>query len=302
MESREERSNSGSMGGLSIGKLYLVATPIGNLDDITQRARLVLQTVDIVAAEDTRVCAKLLSHLGIKKKIISSREHNAKNSAEGIIKLIREGKHVALTTDAGTPGVSDPGAVVVKRVREEGFPVTPIPGSCALAAALSVWGFDFKNFVFEGFLPSRKIKRDSMLEMIKIRQLPTIFYEAPHRIINTVDAVVRLLPETWRLTICRELTKANEEIAVVAVNDASAWIRENEYRSRGEFVLLLSGPPDQSDNDTNLAEGRRLLELLLPELSTKKSADIASQFLGLARSDMYELALEIENKKHHSKV
>ena len=298
MGSREEVGSSGSIEVLSRGKLYVVATPIGNLDDITQRARLVLQTVDIVAAEDTRVCAKLLSHLGIKKKIISSREHNAKNSAEGILKLIREGKHVALTTDAGTPCVSDPGAVVVKRVREEGFPVTPIPGSCALAAALSVWGFEFENFVFEGFLPSKKTKRDSILEMVKIRQLPTIFYEAPHRIIDTVDAIELLFPETWKLTICRELTKVNEEIAVVGVHDAPAWIRENDYRSRGEFVLLLSGPPDQSDNDANFARGKRLLELLLPELSTKKSADITSQFLGLSRSDMYELALEIENKKN----
>ena len=298
MGSREEVGSSGSIEVLSRGKLYVVATPIGNLDDITQRARLVLQTVDIVAAEDTRVCAKLLSHLGIKKKIISSREHNAKNSAEGILKLIREGKHVALTTDAGTPCVSDPGAVVVKRVREEGFPVTPIPGSCALAAALSVWGFEFENFVFEGFLPSKKTKRDSMLEIVKNRQLPTIFYEAPHRIIDTVDAIELLFPETWKLTICRELTKANEEIAVVGIHNAPAWIRENDYRSRGEFVLLLSGPPDQSDNDANLARGKRLLELLLPELSTKKSAGIASQFLGLSRSDMYELALEIEDKKH----
>jgi len=296
--SREEGCNPGSIDVLSRGNLYVVATPIGNLDDITQRAKLVLQTVDVVAAEDTRVCARLLSYLGIKKKIISSREHNAKNSAEGILKLIRDGKHVALTTDAGTPCVSDPGALVVKRVRAEGFTVTPIPGSSALTAALSVWGFEFENFVFEGFLPSKKTKRDSMLEMVKIRQLPTIFYEAPHRIIDTVDSLARLLPETWKLTICRELTKANEEIAVVAINEASAWIRENEYRSRGEFVLLLSGSPDQSDHDANLAEGKRLLELLLPQLSTKKSADIASQFLGFSRSDMYELALEIENKKH----
>ena len=298
MGSREEGGNPGSIDVLSRGNLYVVATPIGNLDDITQRAKLVLQTVDVVAAEDTRVCARLLSYLGIKKKIISSREHNAKNSAEGILKLIRDGKHVALTTDAGTPCVSDPGALVVKRVRAEGFTVTPIPGSSALTAALSVWGFEFENFVFEGFLPSKKTKRDSMLEMVKIRQLPTIFYEAPHRIIDTVDSLARLLPETWKLTICRELTKANEEIAVVAINEASAWIRENEYRSRGEFVLLLSGSPDQSDHDANLAEGKRLLELLLPQLSTKKSADIASQFLGFSRSDMYELALEIENKKH----
>ncbi len=222
------------------GTLYLVATPIGNLQDITLRALEVLRKVDLVVAEDTRKAMGLLNHFGIRKRTLSFHKHSPPRRVEEIIEHLKEGKEVALISEAGTPGISDPGEEVVRRCAEEGIRTVPIPGPSALTSALSVSGFCTQRFVFEAFLPRKKGKRRKLLEKLKEEERTIVFFEAPHRVEETLADLLEIIGNR-RLAICRELTKIHEEIFRGNVEEALEWARGKEIR--GEITVILEGKP-----------------------------------------------------------
>lgn len=222
------------------GTLYLVATPIGNLQDITLRALEVLRKVDLVVAEDTRKAMGLLNHFGIRKRTLSFHKHSPPRRVEEIIEHLKGGKEVALISEAGTPGISDPGEEVVRRCAEEGIRTVPIPGPSALTSALSVSGFCTQRFVFEAFLPRKKGKRRKLLEKLKEEERTIVFFEAPHRVEETLVDLLEIIGNR-RLAICRELTKIHEEIFRGNVEEALEWARSKEIR--GEITVILEGKP-----------------------------------------------------------
>ncbi len=271
--------------------LYVVATPIGNLRDITLRALEVLKSVDVVVAEDTRVCGKLLRHFGIDARVIASHEHNERRSAKGIVKLLADGKSVALTTDAGTPAISDPGSEVVARVRAEGFAVVPVPGASALTAALSVCGQQLSCVTFCGFLPAKASERRKKLGELAGVRATLVFYEAPHRIVSTLGDMTRIVGADIRIVLCRELTKLHEEIYEGTVSDAEAWVKSSPERERGEFVIVIERSEPARDDRSE--EGERVLALLMSELPLKKAVALAAEISGVRKNVLYRRALEL---------
>ncbi|WP_185903696.1 16S rRNA (cytidine(1402)-2'-O)-methyltransferase [Hathewaya massiliensis] len=221
-----------------VGKLYLVPTPIGNLKDITLRALEVLKEADFIASEDTRVSLKLLNHFNIKKTLISYHKHNEQGKSEDIISLLKDGKNIAIITDAGTPGISDPGSVIVSKCIEEGIPFEVLPGATAITTALVYSGLDTTSFLFKGFLPRENKDRKPILEELEPRKETLIFYEAPHRLRNTLEAIYEVLGNR-NIALCRELTKLHEEILRYTLEEAIEYYKEND--PRGEYVLVLSG-------------------------------------------------------------
>lgn len=278
---------------MNVGTLYVVATPIGNLGDITLRAIETLKTVDAIAAEDTRHTAGLLSHFGITKKLIAVHEHNEHQSAEKLLAQLQAGESIALVTDAGTPGISDPGAVVVNAVRKAGIKVVPIAGVSALIAALSASGITQNGFYFHGFLPASGASRRRVLESLKTQTVTLVFYEAPHRIVECVDDIATVLGGERMLTFARELTKTYETFYTCPANRASAWLQADANQQRGEFVLLVqaAAPKEQdivSDNAINT------LKLLLSELPLKQAVKLAAEISGEKKNALYELALKLK--------
>jgi len=273
--------------------LYVVATPIGNLQDITLRALEVLKQVDIVAAEDTRVTSRLLKHFQIPAKMMALQEHNEKRASERVIALLQQGKSVALVSDAGTPTISDPGAIVVSRVRQAGFRVVPVPGANAAVSALSVSGQDVSHYLFYGFLPSKPSARRRELGDLVTLPFMLIFYEAPHRIVESITDMQAVFGGERGITIARELTKLFENIYTGTLNTALEWLRRDQDHQKGEFVLLVSGTgkPAASRNDAT-----RMLTILLQELSVKQAVKLASQICGESRKTLYAAALEIKGK------
>jgi len=273
--------------------LYVVATPIGNLGDMTLRGLEVLRGVDAVAAEDTRVTRGLLTHFGIAKKLIALHAHNEARAASGIVELVAAGKAVALVTDAGTPGVSDPGAALVDRVRAAGQAVIPIPGASALTAALSASGLAFEGAVFAGFLPARGKERRERLAALAAAPWAIVLFESPHRIVATLSDLHDALGER-DVVIARELTKRFETITRRPLKGAAAWSKEDANRARGEFVLVVEGRAVESKaaNDP-----RALLEALLAELPLKQAVAIAAKISGGRRNDLYALALKMKPEK-----
>jgi 16S rRNA (cytidine1402-2'-O)-methyltransferase len=272
--------------------LYVVATPIGNLGDVTVRALEVLRAADAVAAEDTRVTRGLLTHFGISKKLIALHEHNEARAASGIVDLIASGKMVALVTDAGTPGVSDPGAALVQRVREAGHPVIPIPGPSALTAALSASGLAFEGVVFAGFLPARGKERRERLEALAAGPWAIVLFESPHRVVETLSDLHAALGER-DVVIARELTKRFETITRRPLKGAAEWVDENDDRKRGEFVLAVEGRPVARDESDPLP----LLAALLAELPLKQAVALAAKISGGKRNELYALALKMKSGK-----
>ena len=270
--------------------LYVVATPMGNLGDITERARAVLSEVGIIAAEDTRHSQRLLDALSIPTRMLPLHEHNEVSAAQTLIGQLRNGIHVALITDAGTPAISDPGARAVKQVREAGFTVIPVPGACALVAAISVAGLAEGRFYFAGFLPTKSAARQTTLETLAPLESALIFYEAPHRILECIDDLLTVLGGDREITIARELTKRYEQIVTLPLRDAPKWFIEDENHSRGEFVLIVS-PPSPRDSELD-AKTLRTLKLLLKELPTKSAAKIAAELTGAPKNALYTQALE----------
>ena len=276
------------------GILYVVATPIGNLGDITLRAIDTLKQVDAIAAEDTRHSTGLLSHFGISKKLIAVHEHNEQQSAQLLLQRIQQGEQIALITDAGTPGISDPGAVVVDVLISHGVKVVPIPGASAVVAALSASGITDNGFMFVGFLPASGAQRRKKLETLQALETTLVFYEAPHRIVECVQDLAKVLGDERRITIARELTKTFETMHRCLLKDAGAWLGHDTNQQRGEFVLLVEAPLPQESVEVDQA-AERVLRLLLEALPLKQAAKLASEITGAKKNALYEMALNIKD-------
>ncbi|HEY4373276.1 MAG TPA: 16S rRNA (cytidine(1402)-2'-O)-methyltransferase [Burkholderiales bacterium] len=273
--------------------LYVVATPIGNMADITARALQVLRSADAIAAEDTRTSAPLLAHHGIATRLFAAHEHNEAQAATRIIELLRAGSRVALISDAGTPAISDPGARIVTAVRAAGFAVVPVPGANAAAAALSASGFE-GPFHFAGFLPPKSAARRTALRTLASLPATLVLYEAPHRIVDLIaDLAAECAPER-RLVLARELTKRFESIHATTVGEAPAWLQGDSNRQRGEFVVLLEAAAQPKGEETLTAEAERVLGLLLAELPVKGAARLTAEITGAARKALYARALELK--------
>ena len=268
----------------------MVATPIGNLSDITLRAIETLKMVDAIAAEDTRHTSGLLSYFGISKKLIAVHEHNEQQSAEKLVLALKNGDNIALVTDAGTPGISDPGAIVVKIAREAGIKVVPIPGVSAVVAALSASGITQNGFYFHGFLPASGAARRKVLESLKSQSVTLVLYEAPHRIVECVEDLTKVLGGERQLTFARELTKTFETIYTCPTSRASAWLQADANQQRGEFVLLIEAAPVVELQEIS-EEAQRVLKCLLAELPLKQAVALATEITNLKKNDLYELAL-----------
>jgi 16S rRNA (cytidine1402-2'-O)-methyltransferase len=275
--------------------LYVVATPLGNLGDLTARAADVLRAVNWVAAEDTRHSAPLLRHLGSSARMLPAHQHNEEAAAQQVIEKLAAGESVALISDAGTPAVSDPGARLVGRVREAGYKVVPLPGPCAAVAALSASGITAPHWLFFGFLPTKAKQREEVLRELAPAPHAVVFYEAPHRILDTVAALATTLGTTRRIVIARELTKLFESIHACPLGEASAWMEADPNRQRGEFVLIVDAP---EPTDGEAAEAERVLALLLEEgLPVKQAAKLAHAITGAAKNGLYERALALRSDK-----
>jgi 16S rRNA (cytidine1402-2'-O)-methyltransferase len=273
--------------------LYVVATPIGNLRDITLRALDVLAATDVVAAEDTRNTAHLLGHHGISaKRLIAVHQHNERAAAEKIIALLQAGQSVAFVSDAGTPAVSDPGALLVQAVRGAGLRVIPIPGASAALAALSAAGLSESHFLFYGFLPNKSAARRTVLQSLISHPYTLVFYEAPHRIVECVADLRAVLGGERQIVVAREITKLFETIHACALQDAEAWLLGDSNQQRGEFVLLVSGALPQLGLSV---ETLNTLSLLLEELPLKQAVQLAAKISGANRNELYQRALEIKS-------
>jgi 16S rRNA (cytidine1402-2'-O)-methyltransferase len=273
--------------------LYVVATPIGNLRDITLRALEVLAAADVVAAEDTRNTANLLSHHGIgTNKLIAAHQHNERGAAEKIIARLQAGQSVAFVSDAGTPAVSDPGALLVQAVRAAGLRVIPIPGANAALAALSAAGLSEPHFLFYGFLPNKSAARRTALQSLLSYPCTLVFYEAPHRIVECVADLCAVLGGERQIVLAREITKQFETIHVCALRNAEAWLRSDSNQQRGEFVMLVSGAVPQPGLSM---ETLGILSRLLDELPLKQAVRLAAKITGASRNELYQRALQIKN-------
>jgi 16S rRNA (cytidine1402-2'-O)-methyltransferase len=273
------------------GALYVVATPIGNLEDISARALRVLREVDCIAAEDTRYTGQLLRHFGIDTPLLSLHEHNERARLESVVGLLREGRAVALVSDAGTPLISDPGFPLVRELRRQGLKVIPVPGPSSVLAALSVAGLPTDRFVFEGFLPPKSAARLVRLQALAGEERTLVFLEASHRVGETlVDLATVFGPERWAV-VARELTKRFEEVHGAPLGQLADWLEADPHRQRGEFVLVVQGAPQAVEADT--PETRRLLAVLLAELPPSRAVVVAARLTGLRKRPLYELALAL---------
>ncbi len=275
------------------GILYVVATPIGNLGDITLRALEVFKSVDAIAAEDTRHTSGLIGHFGIGKKLIAVHQHNEQQSAEALLVRLQSGENIALVTDAGTPAVSDPGAIVVNVLQKAGIKIVPIPGASAVIAALSASGITNNSFHFIGFLPASGSQRRKVLESLKNQTSTLVFYEAPHRIIECVEDLTLVFGEDRRITFAREITKTFETFHHCVLSEAKAWLTNDPNQQRGEFVLLIEAAENNEDNASDI-ETERILRLLLANLSLKQAVSLAVDITGAKKNWVYELALSIK--------
>lgn len=270
------------------GNLYIVSTPIGNLGDITARALDTLRSCDFIAAEDTRVAMRLLSHFDIQKPLVSYYEHNRRERGEAVVRRILDGESCALTTDAGTPVISDPGGMLVAQCREAGIPVITIPGPCALISAFSLAGLESTRFTFEGFLSVNKRQRREHLDSLRGERRPMIFYEAPHKLINTLEDFQEAFGGERGILIARELTKTHEESYRTTVAAALSHYQENA--PRGEFVLVVDGAPESPvlDAEDAMAAAVSAAEAKVAEgLSKRDAARYAAEAFGVARNAVY---------------
>ena len=270
--------------------LYVVATPIGNLADITLRALAVLQKADIICAEDTRVTAQLLSAYGIQGKLVSVREHNEQQMADKIIAHLSDGLSVAQVSDAGTPAVCDPGAKLAARVREAGFKVVPVVGASAVMGALSVAGVTESDFYFNGFLPPKAGERQKLLAKWAESDFPIVMFETPHRIEASLADMVAQFPDR-RLTLAREITKTFETFLSGTVAEIQAALKNDSNQTRGEMVLVLH--PAVKEKHSDLPEAaQNTMKILAAELPTKQAAELAAKITGENKKALYDLALE----------
>ena len=272
--------------------LYVVPTPLGNLQDMSLRAVEVLKAVPWVAAEDTRHSQPLLRHFGSGARLLPAHQHNEEQAAQGVIDKLAAGEAVALVSDAGTPAVSDPGARIVARVREAGFKVVPLPGACAAVTALSASGLMAPHFLFYGFLPAKAGQRQKELEALVALPYTLVFYEAPHRVLESVEALAAAFGPERTIVFARELTKLFETIHACPLGEALEWLKADANRQRGEFVLLVEGAPEDADDGA----GERVLRLLLAEgLPVKQCAKLAAEITGASKNELYQKALALKD-------
>lgn len=274
------------------GTLYVVATPIGNLEDISARALRVLTEVALIAAEDTRHSARLLQHFGISTPLAACHEHNERDEGGRFINRLLAGENVALISDAGTPLISDPGYHLVKQARAMGVRVVPLPGACALIAALSAAGLPSDRFIFEGFLPAKQVARRTRLEHLREEPRTLIFYEAPHRILDSLIDMEEVFGPKRPAVLGRELTKTFETLKGLPLAELRAWVASDSNQQRGECVLVVGGwqaPQGEEAVDVNAL---RVLRLLLAELPVKRAAAVAAEVTGVRKNVLYQLALQ----------
>ncbi len=274
------------------GTLYVVATPIGNLGDMTPRAVEILQGVDLIAAEDTRHSGRLLTHFGIGTPTIALHEHNERTQAPRLVERLAAGESLALISDAGTPLVSDPGFHLVRLAREQGIRAVPVPGASAVMAGLSVSGLPTDRFVFEGFLPARRGPRRKRLQALAAETRTLIFYEAPHRVRATLEDMAAVIGEERRAVLARELTKTYETVKDAPLGELAAWVRNDADQQKGEIVLLLAGAPGDEGGDDD-SEARRILGVLLEELPLSQASVLAARITGLKKKQLYRLGLAL---------
>lgn len=268
------------------GVLYVVATPLGNLEDITLRALRILREVDVIAAEDTRHSAKLLNHFGITKQLFSYWGEREKSRSEQVIELLRQGKTIALISDAGTPGLSDPGEVLIKKAIEASIPVVPVPGPSAVVASLSVSGLSTREFLFLGFIPIKKNERKKFLRDISIEKRTLVFYEAPHRLLETISDIRDIMPER-DIAVCHELTKMHESIYRGTVDEVLSMIGHAVIA--GEYVIVLGGARREGGS---LEEALREVETLMRGgIGRKEAVKIVSSDYGVSKKELYDRSL-----------
>lgn len=272
--------------------LYIVATPIGNLDDITLRAIDTLKRVDLIAAEDTRHSGLLLQHLGIKARLYSLHDHNEQEKAHVLIEKLQAGISIALISDAGTPLINDPGYHLVKACRENGIKVVPIPGACAAIAALSVAGLPSDKFIYEGFLPAKSKARQDSLASLITEPRTMIFYESTHRLLETLKDMQTIFGANKLIVLAKELTKTWETIVSFPVNELIDWLNQDVSRQKGEFVLIVAGYTE-SNKDID-PKAINTLKLLQKELPLKKAAAITAEIYGLKKNQLYQIGLNLE--------
>lgn len=272
------------------GTLYVVATPIGNLADMVPRAVEILQTVDLVAAEDTRHSGRLLAHFAIDTPLLSYHDHSNAGQSERVLAALQAGKNVALIADAGTPLIADPGYRLLRAARASGCVIQPIPGPCAAIAALSAAGLPSDRFAFEGFLPAKANARRSRLQALATEPRTLIFYEAPHRIVDVLTDLCDLFGAQREAVLARELTKIFETFLTGTLADIQARVAADPNQQRGEIVLIVHGA-DASENGVAAAEEERVLRLLLAELPLKQAAELAARITGGSKNLLYQKAL-----------
>ena len=276
------------------GKLYIVATPIGNLADMSMRAIDTLKLVDVIAAEDTRHSGRLLQHFSIQATLYSLHKYNEKQRSEQLLSLLEEGQEIALISDAGTPLISDPGYTLVTTVKQAGIPVIPIPGSCALIAALSSSGLPTEKFIFEGFLPAKASQRNKVLAALINETRTVLFYESPKRVIASLTAIQAELGQERRVCVAREMTKLYETIITDTVGKILQRLKAQQSMLKGECVIIIAGNiqpmvvQDQQRHD--------ILSLLLAELPVKKAATLTAKITGCSKNTAYEEAIEIQQR------
>lgn len=281
--------NQNDQAAISAATLYVVPTPIGNLGDITQRALATLKAVDLIAAEDTRHTGMLLQHFAINARFFALHDHNEQQKADLLIDKLRAGQSIALVSDAGTPLINDPGYHLVRRCREAGIRVVPLPGACAATTALCAAGVPSDRFCYEGFLPAKSKARRDRLRALQQEPRTLIFYESTHRLLESLEDMVSELGGARYVVLARELTKTWENIHGAPVAQLLAWVREDENRRKGEMVLIVEGY--QADEGALSPEALRTLALLQTELPLKKAAALAAEIHGVKKNALYKYAL-----------
>ncbi len=276
------------------GTLYIVATPIGNLGDISKRALETLEKVDIICAEDTRNTRKLLTHYGIQGDLQAVHDHNEQHKISQIKEWLSTGKNIALVSDAGTPLISDPGYHLVNQLGGE-FPIEPIPGASAIITALSIAGLPTDKFTFEGFLPAKSVGRNKALKENLKETRTQVYYESSHRIVATVEAMHAIFGEQRKVVLARELTKLYEQVFRGNLEELKEWISADPMHQKGEFVLMLHGSEKQTESDEVESTTQELLTILLEELPVKQAATLAAKITGKKKNELYRQAMVIKS-------
>ncbi|AIU87022.1 MULTISPECIES: 16S rRNA (cytidine(1402)-2'-O)-methyltransferase [Pectobacterium] len=290
--------NQDQQADISASTLYIVPTPIGNLGDITQRALAVLASVDLIAAEDTRHTGLLLQHFAINARLFALHDHNEQQKADVLLAKLQSGQSIALVSDAGTPLINDPGYHLVRRCREAGVRVVPLPGACAAITALSASGLASDRFCYEGFLPAKTKGRKDKLRELGEETRTLIFYESTHRLLDSLQDISEVLGAERYVVLAREITKTWESIHGAPVGELLAWVKEDENRRKGEMVLIVEG--HQIDDSALSAEALRTLALLRAELPLKKAAALAAEIHGVKKNALYRYGLEQEGDSGES--